>query len=115
MESSLVLGLTGLFSTLISLGLEIALLVIALGPVQKHRPEATMPLVGSAGMSLFVTLIWYPATTIGARSFDPADYRTVMALLSLFNAGLHGISGFLLIVAILRLVSPRNTDPTRYT
>ena len=115
MESSLVLSLPGLFGTLIALGLEIALLVVALGPVQKHRPDAAMPLVGSAGMNLFVSLIWYPATTIGARSFAVADYRSVMAILSLFRAVLHGISGFLLIVAILRLVTPQTTDPTRYT
>ena len=113
-NTTLLLTASGAFSGLVSLLLEIALLVVALGPVQKHRPEASMLLAGAAGLNLLGTLVYYPASMLIGRLFASGGYGAGYALLSLVTALLHGTSGALLLFGILRLAVPANRDPTRY-
>jgi hypothetical protein len=114
MENSLLLSAAGLLSGLVSFAVEIAMLVVALGPVRKHRPEASALLASSAGLQLLTTMLYYPATIILPRTLAIASYGMIFALIGLCTTLLRGTAAALLIVGILRLVTPVNRDPTRY-
>jgi hypothetical protein len=114
MGDTFLLTLSSAFSGIVSLVLEIAMLVVALGPVHKHRPEASMLLAGCAGINLLSTLFWYPASFLLPRVLGVGGYAGVHVVLSLFTTLLHGTSGVLLIVALIRLAVPASSDPTRY-
>jgi hypothetical protein len=109
MESvSLLVTLNGLLSGVVRFLLEIALLVVALGPVHKHRPEASLLLAGAAGIALMTTILWYPATW-----FLPGN-AAAYAVIGMFTTLLNAMSQVLLLLGILRLAVPVNRDPTRY-
>jgi hypothetical protein len=114
MGDTLLMSLSVVFSGVVSLVLEIAMLVVALGPVHKHRPDASMLLAGCAGINLLATLFWYPASFLLPRVLGVAGYAGAHTVLSLLTTLLHAASGVLLIVALIRLAVPANPDPTGY-
>jgi hypothetical protein len=114
-SSSLLLGLSSLFGTLVSLALEGALLVLALTTIRRHRPEASLFLAASAGVTLFVSLTASVAYPLLARLFSTDDYVKATALAGLFFTLLRGAAGVLLLVGLVRLATPSpSEDPTRY-
>jgi hypothetical protein len=113
-NASLLLTASGALSALVSLLLEVALLVVALGPVQKHRPEASTLLAAAAGLNLLGTIVYYPASILMPRLFAAGGYAAGYAMLSLFTTLVRGTSGVLLILGLLRLAVPVSRDPTRY-
>jgi hypothetical protein len=113
-NTTFLMTISGAFTSILSLFLEIALLVVALGPVRRHRPEASMLLAGAAGLNLLATIVYYPATMLMGRMFPVGNYGAGYAALSLLMGLVRGTSGVLLIFGILRLAVPVNRDPTRY-
>jgi hypothetical protein len=114
-SSSLLLGLSSLFGTLVSLALEGALLVLALTTVRRHRPEASLLLAASAGVTLFGSLTSFVAYPLLARFFSPEDYVKATAVAGLFFTLLRATSGVLLLAGLVRLATPpASEDPTRY-
>jgi hypothetical protein len=114
MENTLLMAVSGLFSGLVSFLLEIALLVVALGPVQKHRPEASTLLATSAGLGLLTTILYYPATMLLPSLLAPDSMRMGFALVGILTTLLRGTGQVLLLLGVLRLAVPVSRDPTRY-
>ena len=108
------LWISGFFSALVSFVLEIGLLVVALGPVRRHRPEASMFLAGAAGLELFVTAVRFVAPPVLAYVIGASSYMAAQAVLVLFTTLVYGASGVLILLGVLRLAVPANRDPTRY-
>jgi len=115
MESATtLLWVSSLFGGSVSLALEIGMLIIALGPVSKHRPDASLFFVGAAGLNLFVRLLRFVATPLLIHFVGVPGYVTANAAISMLATFLYGASGVSILLGILRLAIPANRDPTRY-
>ena len=104
-----------LFSTLITLAIDVALLAVALGPVRRHRPDVG-GVLATAAVVLLLTSLCSPALSMGvsvvmARAEGPASVVMAQAAIGLFLSLLRA-AGFAMIVAgIARLASPARHDP----
>ena len=115
---SIVHSLISIFGALVWIGCDVALLVVALGPVKRTNAEASNWIALSAGIGLFATVvsnIWSFAITAALRgSMD--SYMTYSTIYSLFMTIVRVISFAFLLLGVYRLATPgtQKIDPTRY-
>jgi hypothetical protein len=111
--------LVTVFSTMLSLAMEIALLVIALTTVRSRRPEATLPLAAGAGIHLGATVLQTLVYSfiLPALAASGPDYRTLLAVAGLFFALLRTVAWGAILFGIVKLAGPGGAprDPTRYS
>ena len=116
---SIVHTLVNIFSSLIWVGCDVALLIVALGPVKKANAEASNWIAISAGVGLFTTFvsnIWSYGVTSMLRSSSMDSYMTYSTVFSLFMTIVRVIGFAFLLLGVYKLATPGNQkiDPTRY-
>ncbi len=110
--------LVSVFSTLLSLAVDIALLVMALTTVRARRPDASFPIAAAAGIFTIATLL----QTLVYKLILPAvaargpDYQAFLAVATLFFSLVHTVGWGALLFGIVKLAGPAGAprDPTRY-
>ncbi|UJR86925.1 hypothetical protein [Sandaracinus amylolyticus] len=103
-------------ATLLSLALDVGLLIVALGPVRRHRPDVS-GLLATAGCILALSTLCAPmlfaigpmiASTAGASLGSTVALTTAT---SLFVAIVRAAGFAMVLAGIARLASPRRHDP----
>ena len=113
---SLIAMLGSIVATLMSIGLDVALLFVALGPVRRHRPDVS-GLLATAACILLASAVCSPvlfaivpglASTAGGSLDSAVAVSTATSLL----VAIARAAGFAMVLAgIARLASPRRHDP----
>ncbi len=110
--------LVSVFSTLLSLAVEITLLVIALTIVRSRRPAATMPLAAGGGILAIATLLQslVYSFVLPAVGGSGPDYRVLLAVAGLFFTLVRTVAWGAILFGIVKLAGPDGApnDPTRY-
>jgi hypothetical protein len=110
-QSTLSLSIAGVFSFLVSLGLQVALLVTVLTVVRRHRPAAVPTLAGSVTINLVSTvlsvIVSYVVTPLViARGGGMESYALFSAASSVGFGLVHLMAGVLLVVGLVKLATP---------
>lgn len=111
--------LASVFSTLLALAVEVAMLVIALTIVRSRRPDATLPLAAGAGIFIVVTLLQslLYSFVLPAVAGSGPDYRSVLAVMGMVFTIFRTVAWCAVLFGIVKLASPAGgppNDPTRY-
>lgn len=111
--------LVSVFSTMLSLAVEIALLVIALTTVRARRPAATAPLAAGGGILAIATLLQTLVYSfiLPAVAGGGPDYRVFLAIAGLFFTLVRTVGWGAILFGIVKLAGPDGAprDPTRYS
>ncbi|AKF09624.1 hypothetical protein [Sandaracinus amylolyticus] len=105
-----------LAATLLSLVVDVGLLLVALGPVRRHRPDVSGLLATAACILALSTLCAPVLIAIGpmisAAAGASLDSTIALTTATSFFIGLVRAAGFAMVIAgIARLASPRRHDP----
>jgi len=114
MSSSIWTWVSSLVGGLLSFGLEVALLIVALTTVQKRRPEAGALLAAAAGVQMAATILAPLAFVFAARTSSSIGYIERSALIQLGITALRAVGGGLLLVGIARLAADPKDAPLPY-
>ena len=97
-------------STLVGLAIQIALLVVTLTVVRRHKPQAVTPLATSFGLGIATTVasaVAYPLlAAVMSRSGGFDNYMLMQSALSVGFALVHMVSGVLLVLGLVKLATP---------
>jgi hypothetical protein len=97
-------------STVVSLAVQIALLVVSLTVVRRHKPQAVALLASSFGIgiaSTLVSVVAYPllATLMTSTSGGIDKYMMMQSAVGVGFALVHMVSGVLLILGLVKLAT----------
>jgi hypothetical protein len=97
-------------STLLGLAIQVALLVVSLTVVRRHKPHAVAPLASSFAVNLVATLLGvvaYPVAGMMAdRSGGVESFMVVQSALTVGFALVHMVAGVLLVLGLVKLATP---------
>jgi hypothetical protein len=105
------LMVAGSISTLLGLGVSIALLVVTLTVVRRHKPQAVVPLAASFGIGIVSTLssvVVYPllATVTHSSSDGIGSYMVMQSAVTVGFALVHMVAGVLLVLGLVKVATP---------
>jgi hypothetical protein len=97
-------------STLVSIAIQIALLVVTLTTVRKNKPRAVAPLAASFGIGIASTaasIVVYPLMSLLLRDSGGMDrYLVVQSATTVGFSLIHVVSGVLLVLGLVKLATP---------
>jgi hypothetical protein len=98
-------------STVVSLAIQIALLVVSLTVVRRHKPQAVTPLAASFGLGLVSSLasaVAYPLLAALMTSGGIDKYMLMQSAVSVGFTLVHVVTGVLLILGLVKLATPES-------
>jgi hypothetical protein len=116
-SASLIMTLVGFASTLVIASLEVALLVVILTTVRRHRPDAYSLLAIGTGLDLVFTVLGtisaFATSIFGIRGEGGIEtYAQMYAATTAFFMLAHAAARVTFIVGLVRLARP-TADPMR--
>lgn len=99
-------------SFLLWFGLDVALLLIALGVVKKNRPDASGLLVVAAVLMLAMTVLAPCINLLGGRFLPMSSFAGMQIIVSGAQAIVRAIGFGLVLAAIVKLADPSGSEPT---
>ena len=96
-------------STLVGLVIQIALLVVSLTVVRRHKPNAVAPLAASFSIgiaSTMVSVVAYPLLSTVMTSAGIDKYMLMQSALTVGFTLVHMVSGVLLILGLVKVATP---------